>query len=283
MARPLRLEFPGAVYHVTSRGNARNDIFLSDTDREAFLTILSDTAERHNWLCHAYCLMGNHYHLLLETPDPTLSLGMRQLNGVYTQAFNRNHHRVGHVFQGRYKAILVEKDSHLQQLCRYVVLNPVAAGVVAQPELWMWSSYRATAGLAKGGDFLTTDWILGQYARRKREARRRYVEFVQDGMGAKAESPWRQLKGQIFFGGARFMSMMQDRLGEQKDIGEIPRAQRYPGRPPLSEIFSVGTSKRERNLRIRHAHRGYGYTMQQIAEALGVHYSTVSRIANGKD
>ena len=111
MARPLRLEFPGAIYHITSRGNAREDIFVDDRDREVFLSVLTDTVDRYNWLCHAYCLMDNHYHLLIETPDPTLSLGMRQLNGVYTQAFNRMHHRVGHIFQGRYKSILVEKLS----------------------------------------------------------------------------------------------------------------------------------------------------------------------------
>ena len=136
MARPLRLEYPGAVYHITSRGNARNDIFIGDNDREDFLTILGGMIKRYNWLCHAYCLMDNHYHLLIETVDPNLSQGMRQINGVYTQTFNRNHRRVGHVFQGRYKAIHVEKNSHLMELCRYVVLNPVAAGMVSRPELW---------------------------------------------------------------------------------------------------------------------------------------------------
>ncbi len=279
MARPLRLEFPGAVYHVTSRGNARGDIFLDEGDRAAFLSILANTAERYNWLCHAYCLMGNHYHLLLETPDPSLSLGMRQLNGVYTQAFNRNHHRVGHVFQGRYKAIVVEKDSHLLQLCRYVVLNPVAAKMVVQPEQWGWSSYRATAGFAKAEKFLVADWILGQFARQKKAAQRQYIEFVEDGLVAKAESPWRQLKGQIFFGGSRFVAAMQEQLGDRQNINEIPRTQRYPGRPPLTEVFAGIANKKERNLKIRLAHQKHGYTLQQIANVLGIHYSTVSRIA----
>ena len=129
MARPLRLEYPGAIYHITSRGNARADIFLDDSDRELFLSILADTVDHYNWLCHAYCLMGNHYHLLIETPDPNLSLGMRHLNGVYTQTFNRSHKRVGHLFQGRYKAVLVEKGTHLLELCRYIVLNPVKANM----------------------------------------------------------------------------------------------------------------------------------------------------------
>ncbi len=132
MARPLRIESPGAVYHLTSRGNARNSIYLDDNDRQRFLAILGNVVDRYNWLCHAFCLMDNHYHLLIETLDPNLSLGMRQLNGVYTQGFNRAHNRVGHVFQGRYKAILVEKDEHLLELCRYIVLNPMRAGVIKE-------------------------------------------------------------------------------------------------------------------------------------------------------
>jgi len=125
MARPLRIEFPGAVYHVTSRGNARRKIYRDDEDREAFLATLAWVAERFGWRCHAYCLMDNHFHLLLETPQPNLSRGMRQLNGVYTQSFNRRHRKAGHLFQGRFKAILAEKDSYLLELARYIVLNPV--------------------------------------------------------------------------------------------------------------------------------------------------------------
>src|SRR4030065_621203 len=127
MARPLRIEYPGAVYHITSRGNEKKLIFKDERDREIFLDTLSQVDKRYNWLCHAYCLMNNHYHLITETPDGNLSAGMRQLNGVYTQAFNRQHNRVGHLFQGRYKAILIQKDSHLLEVCRFVVLNPVGA------------------------------------------------------------------------------------------------------------------------------------------------------------
>lgn len=167
MARPLRIEYPGAVYHVTSRGNAREAIFLSDADRRKFLDVLADTVEKYNWLCHAFCLLDNHYHLVVETPDPNLSLGMRQLNGVYTQSFNRIHQKVGHVFQGRYKAILVEKESHLLELCRYVVLNPVRAGMVSRPDEWKWSSYKSTAYAGTVPDYLTIDWVLGQFSEKK--------------------------------------------------------------------------------------------------------------------
>src|SRR4030042_6670680 len=140
MARPLRIEFPGAVYHVTSRGNERKAIFRDDQDRKMFLDALVEVARRYNWLCHAYCLMGNH--LLIDTPDGNLSIGMRQLNGICTQRFNKRHGRVGHLFQGRFKAVLVQKDSHLLEACRYVVLNPVRAKGGERPEEWVWSSYR---------------------------------------------------------------------------------------------------------------------------------------------
>ena len=154
MARPLRIEFSGAIYHVTSRGNARCAIYEDDEDRRAFLSALDRVMVRFHWICHAYCLMDNHYHLLIETPEGNLSQGMRQLNGVYTQGFNRRHNRVGHLFQGRFKAIVVDRDSYLLELCRYIVLNPVRAGEVSRPEEYRWSSYRATAGLSPGAGFL---------------------------------------------------------------------------------------------------------------------------------
>ena len=146
MARPLRIEFPGALYHVTSRGNGRAAIYLDNRDREAFLDVLGVVCERMQWICYAYCLMTNHYHLVVETQEGHLSRGMRQLNRVYTQRFNRHHGRVGHVLQGRYKAILVDRDPYLLELSRYVVLNPARAGMVKSPGHWRWGSYRATVG-----------------------------------------------------------------------------------------------------------------------------------------
>ena len=136
MARPLRIEFAGALYHVTSKGNAREAIYLTDEDRQQFLTLLENTVKRYDWYCHAYCLMGNHYHLLIETNTPALSKGMKYLNGTYTQYFNRRHQRVGHVFQGRFKAILVQKEAYLLELARYIVLNPVRAQMVRSAKDW---------------------------------------------------------------------------------------------------------------------------------------------------
>ena len=133
MARSIRIEYSGVLYHVTSRGDRREDIYEDDLDRELFLDIFGQVVDGWNWVCHAYCLMSNHYHLVIETPDGNLSKGMRQLNGVYTQASNRRHRRTGHLFQGRYKAILVDADAYLLELTRYVVLNPVRAGIVKDP------------------------------------------------------------------------------------------------------------------------------------------------------
>ena len=146
MARPIRIEFGGALYHVTARGDRRETIFEDDADRERFLELLGEVVALFNWQCHAYCLMGNHYHLVIGTPDGNLSKGMRQLNGVFTQWSNRRHRRTGHLFQGRFKAILVDADSYLLELTRYVVLNPVRAGMVKQPSDWPWSSFSAMVG-----------------------------------------------------------------------------------------------------------------------------------------
>jgi REP element-mobilizing transposase RayT len=282
MARPLRIEYPGAVYHVTSRGNAQADIFLSDVDRHRFLDTLAGTVEKYNWVCHAYCLLDNHYHAIIETPDPNLSLGMRHLNGVYTQSFNRAYQRVGHVFQGRYKAILVEKESHLLELCRYVVLNPVRAGMVTKPGEWKWSSYNTTAYAGKMPQYLTIDWVLGQFAEKKTTARQRYRKFVADGLKDKA-GPWQKLKGQVFLGSDNFVSRMRELLGERQEIKEIPRAQRYPGRPPLDALFTdIGVKKsQQRNERVMAAHLAHGYTLKDIADYLGIHYTTVSKIVSG--
>lgn len=170
MARPLRLECPGAIYHLTGRGNARQKVFFTDADRELFLNTLTGVVSRYHWICRAYCLMANHYHLLIETPKTNLSIGMRQLNGIYTQSFNRRRKRVGHLFQGRFKAILVERESHLLELCRYIVLNPARVKGRARASTWNWSSYRPTAGLASVPGFLSTDWILEQFGKSRLRA-----------------------------------------------------------------------------------------------------------------
>jgi REP element-mobilizing transposase RayT len=282
MARPLRIEYPGAVYHITNRGNDRKVVFKDEQDRETFLKILTFVNKRYHWLCHAYCLMDNHYHLMIETPDGNLSLGMRQLNGVYTQARNKRHNKTGHLFQGRYKAIVIQKDSHLLEVCRYVVLNPVRARMVEKPEDWKWSSYRATSGEEPPQPCLTTDWILGQFSRTRAKALKEYRQFVKWGIGK--DSVWNEVKGQTLLGEDDFVDSLADHLKRHKDIPEIPKSQRFANRPELDKIFtkSILNDKRKRDNKIAEAIEKYGYTQRSIADHLGVHFTYISRILRGQ-
>jgi putative transposase len=278
MARPLRIEYSGALYHVTSRGNARGRIFEANTDRKYFLDLLGFVVKRFHWLCHTYCLMDNHYHLIIETPEGNLSKGMRQLNGIYTQKYNWKYKKTGHVFQGRYKAILVDKDSYLLELCRYVVLNPVKARMVESPKEWLWSSYLSTIGSKKPPESLTIDWILGQFGKNKRQAQNAYERFVMEGISK--EPPWKSLQGQIFLGDKQFIENSKDVLAMSKDLSEIPRSQKYAGRPPLSDLLTqeVQLDKTTRKKAVFDAHCTYGYTLKAIADYLDIHYTTVSKI-----
>lgn len=178
MPRRPRPNFAGAIHHITVRGVRKSDIFLETRDRELFLTLLDNVVDRHGWLCHAYCLMGNHFHLLVETPHPTLSSGMQYLNSRYAEWFNFRHGCEGHVVERRFLSVLVESDWHLLELCRYIVLNPVRAGIRRDPGEWPWSSYRATVGLDATPRFLTTSWVLSLFGRETERARASYVAFV---------------------------------------------------------------------------------------------------------
>jgi putative transposase len=277
MARPLRIEYDGALYHVTSRGNERRSVFRDDTDRELFLNILAQVRERFHWICHAYCLMNNHYHLVIETPDGNLSKGMRQLNGVYTQAFNKRHGRVGHLFQGRFKGILVQKESHFLEVCRYVVLNPLRARWVQRPHYWKWSSFAATAGLVAAHRCLTADDVLGQFGRYKAWAQRKYREFVEAGI--EKASIWEELEAQSLLGADGFAEALLDHVTGKRQIREIPKGQRFLGRPSLKELFDgARDQKRSRDKVIAAAVSRYGYSHMEVADHLRFHYSTISRI-----
>ena len=271
MARPLRLELAGGLYHVTSRGDGREDIYLSDTARLAWLEIFTQVCQRFNWICHAWCQMDNHYHLLIETPEANLSQGMRQLNGVYTQYFNRSNGRVGHVYQGRYKAILVEHDSYLLELARYVVLNPLRANRVKRLDQWPWSSYLATCGQVDVPAWLNTDGLLSQFGKRRAQAIEGYIEFVHQ--GARLPSVWTQLQGQIYLGSEKFVAKMQKFIDKQPSLKEIPRAQRRL----LTRTLKEFEQKHPRNKAIALAYLSGQHTMAKIAEHFDIHYTTVSR------
>jgi REP-associated tyrosine transposase len=240
MARPLRLEHSGALWHVTCRGNERRLIFRDDRDRTVFLSLLSEVIGLFAWRLHAYVLMGNHYHLLLETPEPNLSRGMHRLNSIYSQQFNKRHERVGHLLQGRFHAILVEKERHLLELVRYLVLNPVRAGLADSASEWPWSNFAATAGLRPAPQWLETEWTVGQFGQGA-EARQAYVEFVAAG-AAMPDRPWRQVTGQLFLGGEDFRRRVLRLAAVCPTDPEIPRPQRRVTRPTLEEVVRAAAS-----------------------------------------
>ena len=215
MARPLRIEYAGALYHVTSRGDRREDIYLDDEDRLMWLDVFSQVCSRFNWRCHAWCMMDNHYHILIETAEGNLSQGMRQLNGVFTQKSNRRHHRVGHVFQGRYKSILVQKDNYLLELSRYVLLNPVRARMVDDLLDWAWSSYPAMLGKTPVPDWLETDWLLACFGANRKRAVTKYVDFVRAGIGL--PPVWDNLKYQVYLGSDDFIDSIQSKFSGLKN------------------------------------------------------------------
>lgn len=278
MSRPLRLEFPGALYHVTARGDRLEDIFENDQDRRELLEIVGRALERFEARCLAYCLMPNHYHFVLETRQANLSRLMRQVNGVYTQRFNRRHAKVGHLFQGRFKAILVDRDAYQLEVCRYVDLNPVRGRLVKRPQDWPWSSYRAHVGLGARPAWLDSAVLLRQLAQGEAAGRRRYAEFVAQGRGVKL---WDEgLSGQIYLGDERFVEKMQAK-GESRDTArEIPRAQRRGKPRPLDDYLSHRGGRDEG---IMQAYREGGYTQTAIARALGLSVSRISRVIRARE
>lgn len=294
MSRPLRLDHAGALWHVTSRGNERREVFRDDEDRREFLRLLGRAVDLFGWRLHAFVLMGNHYHLLVGTPEATLSRGMRQLNGDYAGHFNRRHGRDGHVFQGRFKAVLVQRESHLLEVARYVVRNPVRAAMVKSPEEWPWSSYRATAGLEPAPAWLDASFVLEVFGTRRAAAQARYREFVADGAAASYD-PWGQVVGQIYLGSPAFAEAARA-AGVGTTAGrEVPRGQREPAPPSAAEVvrlfeqaFGLTLEElrarprlltRERALLAAALRRHARATLPAIGEALGVEVSRASALA----
>lgn len=273
MARPLRIEIAGGLYHVTSRGNRREVIYEDDDDRLHWMETLSRVCARYNWRVHAYCLMDNHYHVVIEIAEGNLSKGMRQLNGVYTQAFNRRHNRVGHVFQGRYKAILVEKEAYLLELSRYVVLNPIRAHMIKNMGDWPWSSYLATTGKRDAPEWLEVDWLLSHFGKQRKRAREKYIDFVREGIGL--PSIWDNLQNQVYLGSECFINKQQKAIKQKNSLEDIPGLQKRAIPKPLEYYQS---KYKDRNQAIAEAFLSGGYTMKQIGHYFGRHYTTVSRI-----
>lgn len=294
MARPLRVEYAGAVHHVMARGIERGSIFGGDEHRDGFLSILARVVREKRWVVHAYCLMPNHYHLLVETPLPTLSIGVQLLNGRYGQLFNRRTGRRGHLFEDRFRSIVVEKESYLLELCRYLVLNPVRAGLVADAGRYRWSSYRATAGLVEAPGFLETRWVLEQFGVTAERARAAYRRFVAEGVAR--PSPMAEVTGQVFLGGPAFLDEIRRRISSAPEAlaSAIPRAQREVGFVGFGDVvtavareYGIGelelcasrTRGEERALLVALARQVTGVSGAELGRRLGVTPGRVSQLA----
>lgn len=268
------------MYHVTSRGDRREPIFEGDADRELLLGVVAQGLERFHAVALAYCLMGNHYHFVLHTREANLSLLMRHVNGVYTQAFNRRHGKVGHLFQGRFKAILVDTDGYLLQLCRYVELNPVRAGMVQQVHDWPWSSFGAHVGAQPAPAWLDVPavraHVLGrciESAADDQRAREAYAAWVQAGLQVRL---WDEaLNQQMYLGNDAFVERMQARASA-KDLAstQVPRPHRKPPRDVNHWLAHDGP----RDEVLRRVHVEGGISMTALASSLGLSVARVSQL-----
>jgi len=271
MSRPLRIEHDNAYYHVTARGDRRCTIFRTDSDRLTWLAMLGEACARFDFAVHAYCQMGNHYHLVLQTRQGRLARGMRYLNGNYSQYFNRQHGLAGHVFQGRYHAILCQAKAYLMELTRYTVLNPVRAGLVSHPGQWPWSSYSAVTGQVDTPAWLERDSVLAQFGTRREAALQAFESFVLAGIGQ--ESPLRAVRNQLFLGDDAFCESAA--RGEfHGDLLEIKRTQLRAIVRPLAEYFPPGGNAHEG---MALAYLSHAYSMAEIANYRQVSVRTVSR------
>lgn len=287
MARPLRIEFPNAFYHVTSRGNERKSVFRNNGDRERFLSYLESAHHRYGAILHVYCLMDNHYHLLLETPRGNLSQILHHINGAYTTYFNIKHGRSGHLFQGRFKAILVEKDSYSEELSRYIHLNPVRAGLVKNPSEYGWSSYRYYTGKEREPEWLTTTFILGYFGGHGRSTYRKYREFVEKGISTKLENPLRNVIASTFLGGEDFIRRIREEYleGRKIDRRNVPSVKKVLKGPTPGEIEAVVAkvigedTALYRKLCIHLSHQWSGWRLEEMGAHFGMKGAAVSQMS----
>jgi len=265
MARPLRIEFPGAVYFVTAHG-ASGPVFRNNADRQTLLDVLAQAVDRYGWVCHGYTLGDDHYQLLIETPRANLSRGMRQVNGVFTQRFNRRHGETGPVFHGRFKAIVVEKDRHLLNLSRYVAMARVRAGRARKPENWKWCHYGKMSGASDGPAFLHTQWTWDQFAKTPGRAKQYFRNFcAKDGDDMEL---WGELTRGIVLGSTAFAKNVARHAGKGGK-------RKPPRRPALSTLRKKIPDRDEWAAT---AYRAHGYTLAEIAAAADLHYSSISKI-----
>jgi REP element-mobilizing transposase RayT len=285
MARPLRITFPGAFYHVTSRGNEQKAVFKSKRDREKFLDYLASATERYNAAVHAFCLMDNHYHLLLETPSANLPQIMRHINGAYTTYFNIKRGRSGHLFQGRYKAILVDRDTYAKELSRYIHLNPVRAHMAKTPGDYPWSSYNAYIGESEAPDWLQRDFILAYFGKQTATAQKRYREFVHALAGREYESPLAEASASLVLGPAEFIRNIKKRfLGNQVRSRDLPALRQIHEGIDLETVVDLvkgalrETPAHARNACIYLCRKHTGQTLRAIGQQFGISDAAVSQV-----
>jgi len=284
VARPLRIEYPGAFYHVTARGNEKRDVFCNDKDHHKFLSYLGSAHDRYGAVIHVYCLMNNHYHLLLETPLGNLSQIMHHINSSYTAYFNASHRRSGHLFQGRFKAILVEKDEYAQELSRYIHLNPVKAGLTDHPAAYHWSSYASYVDRTEKPEWLEVNLVLGYFARRMSDATRLYRKFVESMIDREYTSPLRNIVASTILGSGPFVAGIRETYCEGKASDrEVPALRELEARPSIEEIEHQVTAvigqpaKLVRNVSIHLAHQHTGLPLRDIGLHFGISESGVSQ------
>ena len=304
MARPLRIEFPGALYHVMSRGNERKPIARDDADRKRRLDWLRRTVETYGWRLHAFALMRNHDHLFVETPEANLSAGMQYLNGSYTSYFNRRHRRSGHLFQGRFKGHLIEEDGYFLEVSRYIHLNSVRAKAVARPEDYRWSSYLGYVRAARAVPWVTYARVLRQFGRTATIARRAYGRFVRAGVEEPPPSPFAGALGGLLVGSERFATRMRGFLRDRPDDHALPKLTPLKPRPELDKIAETVASHfghdaslwqpgrrvddASRAVAVYLAQRHFGYAATEVAAALGYRghggvHGAVARVEAGND
>lgn len=287
MSRPLRIEYPGAFYHVTSRGNERKMVFQSTRDREKYLTYLESAHHRYGAIIHLYCLMGNHYHLLLETPRGNLSKVLHHINGAYTTYFNIKRGRSGHLFQGRFKGIIVEKDAYCKELSRYIHLNPVRAGLVKRPSEYPWSSYRCFIGKDQKPEWLTMELILGEFGGEGMKGYRRYREYIERGETKELESPFKRVFASTFLGSEEFINRIRMEYLEKKKIDKrnIPAIKKVIRGPSLEDIEKavvevIGKDHTlYKKMCIYLSHQYSGMRLDEIGACFGMKGSAVSQLS----
>jgi putative transposase len=286
MARPLRIAYPGAYYHITSRGNEQKDVFKSRRDREKFLEYLASATERYGAVIHAYCLMSNHYHLLMETPEGNLSQIMRHINGAYTTYFNIKRKRAGHLFQGRFKAILVEADEYAVELSRYIHLNPVRVGMAEKPGEYPWSSFQSFIGQSKVPDWLKTDFILGYFGKNNVDACKKYRVFVEELIGTEYDSPLIATIGTAVLGSTEFVeSVMETHIGKREQSRDLPSLRQFAFRPTLEAIITAvdnvfhSEKKLARQAGMYLCHRYSGELVREISKLFKVTESAITEAA----